>query len=362
MNKLGFGFLRLPQKDGEIDYGTLNEMVDTFLAAGGRVFDTAYTYSDGDSERAIGKCLTSRHDRNSYHLITKLPGYMANSYDDCFRFFEESAQRCGVTYFDTYMLHWLCQDHYRIAQQLRQFEFLMELKRTGKAKRIGFSFHDTPELLDQILTEHPEVDCVLLQINYLDWDAPGIQSRQCYEVARKHGKDVIVMEPVKGGRLAQVPEEAAALLRKIDDSASPAFQAIRFVQSLEGVQTVLSGMNNPEQMAENLRSVKPMTEEELTLMEKAAKIIHDVTAIGCTGCGYCLSHCPRSLPISQLFALYNTYSLYPRHLWKVEPAYHVLPVAASACIGCGACQSHCPQKLPIPDHMKTIAGVFEKKQ
>ena len=235
MNKLGFGFLRLPQKDGETDFETVNAMVDMYLAAGGKVFDTAYTYSDGDSERAIGKALSSRHPRESFHLITKIPGYQAKSYEDCFNFFEESARRCGVEYFDTYMLHWLCKKHYRIAQEQRQFDFLKELKATGKAKRIGFSFHDTPELLDQILTEHPETDCVLLQINYLDWEAPGIQSRECYEVAKKHGKDVIVMEPVKGGTLAKVPEEAARLLDTLEADRSPAYHAVRFVQSLSGV-------------------------------------------------------------------------------------------------------------------------------
>lgn len=358
MNKLGFGFLRLPQKDGRIDYDELNQMVDAYLAAGGRVFDTAYTYLDGDSERAICKALTSRHDRDSFHLTTKLPGYLAKSYDDCFRFFEESAKRCGVTYFDTYMLHWLCREHYEIAQKLHQFEFLQELKRTGKAKRIGFSFHDTPALLDRILTEHPEVDCVLLQINYLDWEAPGIQSRECYEIARRHGKDVIVMEPVKGGSLARVPQAAQELLRQMGE-ASPAFQAVRFVQSLPGVQTVLSGMSTLAQMQENLKPVVPMTAGELALMEQAAKIIRDATAVGCTGCGYCTAHCPMAVPIPKLFTLYNTYATLPRHLWKVAPAYRSMPIRASACIGCGACESHCPQKLPIPQHMKAIAKVFE---
>ena len=361
MNKLGFGFLRLPLIDGQIDFDTVNAMVDTYLAAGGKVFDTAYTYSDGDSERAIGKALSARHSRESYHLITKLPGYLAKSYEDCWNFFHESASRCGVEYFDTYMLHWLCQKHYKIAQQLRQFDFLKELKATGKAKRIGFSFHDTPELLDQILTEHPETDCVLLQINYLDWEAPGIQSRACYEVATKHGKDVIVMEPVKGGTLAKVPEEAAALLEQLEAGRSPAYHAVRFVQSLPGVQTVLSGMSSIPQLEENLRDVAPMGEEENAIMAKAAAIIRAATAIGCTGCGYCVSHCPTEVPIPTLFGLYNTYNSYPRHGWKVKPAYQALDVTASACLGCGSCESHCPQKLPIPEHMQAIAGVFEKK-
>ena len=359
MNKLGFGFLRLPHKDEQIDYEVLNRMVDDFIAAGGRCFDTAYTYLDGESEIAIGKALSSRYPREAFELTTKLPGYMTESYEDCFRYFEESAERCGVDYFDTYMLHWQCGDHYRFACEQNQFEFLKELKRTGKAKRIGFSFHDTPELLEEILTAHPEVDCVLLQINYLDWEAPGILSKVCYDIAVKHGKDVIVMEPVKGGRLANVPAEAEKLLRTISDD-SPAFQAVRFAQSLPKVQTVLSGMSTPEQIADNMRPVEPMTEQEMQIMAEAAKIVKKATAVDCTGCGYCVKHCPMEVPIPKLFGLFNTYKSYPRHLWKVKPAYEALEVTASACVACGSCTEHCPQKLEIPQYMAEIKKVFGK--
>ena len=360
MNKLGFGFLRLPQTDGQVDYATIDRMVDLFMAAPGRrCFDTAYTYMDGKCEVAIGKCLSARYPRERYELTTKLPGYLCKSYEDAHAFFEESARRCGVTYFDTYMLHWMNTEHYNIAQKYRQFDFLRELKRTGKAKRIGFSFHDTPELLEEILTTHPDVDCVLLQINYLDWEAPGIQSRACYEIAKKHGKDIIVMEPVKGGRLAKVPEAAAEILGAVDPNASAASLAVRFVHSLPGIETVLSGMSAPEQVEDNLQPMAPMTEAELSLMAKAAEAIKKATAVDCTGCGYCVSHCPMELPIPKLFGLYNTYSSYPRHLWKVVPAYRQLEVTASACVGCGVCQEHCPQKLTIPEHMKEIAKVFE---
>ena len=359
MNKLGFGFLRLPMQNEQIDYTVLNQMVDDYIAMGGRCFDTAYTYLDGESEVAIGKSLSARYPRQAFTLTTKLPGYMAQTREDCQRMFDESAARCGVEYFDTYMLHWLNQKHYQIAQQQDQFAFLRELKAAGKAKRIGFSFHDTPELLDQILTEHPETDCVLLQINYLDYDAPGIQSRECYEVAVKHGKSVIVMEPVKGGRLAAVPPEAEALLKTIS-ADSPAFQAIRFAQNLPMVETVLSGMSTPEQIRDNMRPTEPMTQKELDIMAQAAKIIEALTGVNCTGCGYCVKHCPMELPIPKIFGLYNTYSTYPRHLWKVKPAYRALDVTASACVGCGSCTEHCPQKLAIPEHMQTIAGVFEK--
>ncbi len=359
MNKLGFGFLRLPERDGTIDLPAVNELVDAYMAGGGDYFDTAYTYLDGRSEGAIREALVNRYPRDAFRLTTKIPGYHAKSYDDCFRYFEESARRCGVEYFDVYMLHWLTEEHYRIAQEQRQFDFLKELKRTGKAKRIGFSFHDTADLLDRILTEHPEVDCVLLQINYLDWDSPAIQSRPCYETALRHGKSIIVMEPVKGGRLANIPEKAAQVLRIIAPNASPADIAIRFVKSLPGVETVLSGMNSMRQMEQNLQNHPPMTEEELSLLAQAAQIIRDGTAVGCTGCGYCLSHCPKEIPISACFALYNEYSLYPRHQWKIVPAYEKLSVKASDCIGCGRCQHNCPQKLPIPQYLKDVTKALE---
>lgn len=359
MNKLGFGFLRLPYSDGEIDYPVLNEMVDTFLAAGGRYFDTAYTYLDGLSEEAICKALTQRHPRDSYLLASKLPGYHAKSYKDCFRFFEESAKRCGVDYFDVYMLHWLDAKHYSIAEQHRQFEFLTELKRTGKARKIGFSFHDTPELLDMILKRHPEVDCVLLQINYLDWESPAIQSRLCYETALRHRKSVIVMEPVKGGKLATIPLEAELILQRIDPTLAPASHAIRFIKNLPGVDIVLSGMNSLTQVNDNLKDRPPMSAGELALLQEAADAIRKATAIPCTGCGYCLTACPMQIPIPDCFSLYNEYSIYPRHQWKIVPAYKQLSVNASACIGCQSCESCCPQKLPISQHMQAVKAALD---
>ncbi len=360
MNKLGFGFLRLPQIDGQIDFETVNTMVDTYIAAGGDYFDTAYTYLDGRSEEAIRKCVVERYSRDSYRLATKIPGYYAKSYADCFRYFEESAKKCGVDYFDVYMLHWMTEEHYRIAQQLHQFDFLAELKRTGKAKRIGFSFHATADLLDRILTDHPEVDCVLLQVNYLDWDSPAIQSRRCLEVAKAHGKEVIVMEPVKGGRLAKVPDEAGEILKKIDPEASPADIAVRFAKGLEDVHLVLSGMNSTDQMEQNLQNHPPMSAQELDYLRQAAKIILDATAVACTGCGYCLSNCPQSVPIPDCFSLYNEYTVYPRHQWKIIPAYEKLSIKASSCISCGSCESHCPQKLPIPQYLKDVAKALEE--
>lgn len=363
MASLGFGFLRLPYIEKETDYTALNSMVDCFLAGGGRYFDTSHTYLDGKSEEAIRECLVKRHPRSSFLLATKVPGYYVKSRDDFMRYFEESRQRCGVDFFDVYMLHWLNAAHYAIAQQQNEFDYLQELKQAGRVKKIGFSFHDTADVLDTILMQHPEVDCVLLQINYLDWESAGIQSRLCYETALRHGKEVLVMEPVKGGKLVSVPEKAAKILHRIDPDASPAALAIRFVKSLPGVQVVLSGMNSMEQLEENLREHAPLTAEDLSALQEAAAIIQSATAIPCTACGYCVKHCPMGIPIPGCFSLYNDYAVYPRHLWKLMPAYEHLTAGqskASACIGCRTCEDNCPQNLPISQHMKEIAEVFEE--
>ena len=359
MAQLGFGFLRLPFIGEDIDVSLLCQMVDAFLENGGTYFDTGYTYLDGRCEEMLCKTLVQRYPRERFQIATKLPGYRVTSYEDCFRYFEESAKRCGVDYFDTYMLHWLDEEHYALAEKYREFEFLQELKRIGKAKRIGFSFHDTADLLDKILTAHPEVDCVLLQINYLDWDSPAIQSRQCYEVAKRHGKAILVMEPVKGGRLAKIPEAAEQILQTLDPDLSPAANAIRFVKSLPDVEIVLSGMNSMTQLQENQRCYPPLSESEMAIMASAAQIIRSSVAIACTGCDYCKSSCTMQIPISQCFSMYNEYLLYPRHQWKIVPAYNVLPVKASACIGCQVCQDHCPQKLPIAEYMQQVKEALE---
>ena len=362
MAELGFGFLRMPQNENGLDYAAINKMVDAFMVAGGTYFDTAYMYLDGKSEEAIRKCVVERYPRESFFLADKMPGYDVTCYDDCRKYFEESCRRCGVEYFDLYMLHWLNEKHYRIALAQKEFEFLKAVKAEGKAKLIGFSFHDTAALLDEILTDHPEVDVVLLQINYLDWESPAIQSRLCYETALRHGKTVVVMEPAKGGTLAKVPPEAETLLKTIDPNAGPAALAIRFARSLPGVHTVLSGMKTLEQMHDNLRQTGAMSKEELETMAQAAEEIRKAVAVPCTGCGYCLRHCPKEIPISRCFSLYNEALLYPRQSWKIIPAYAAMTAEgskASNCIGCGSCEEGCPQKLPIREHLKAVAETLE---
>lgn len=364
MNKLGFGFLRLPRKDGEIDMATLNEMVDAYLAGGRTYFDTAYTYIDGKSELALRESLVKRHPRESFQVCTKLPGYQVKSYEECWTYFDEELERCGVEYFDVYMLHWLNRKHYRIAEETRQFDFLKDLKSAGKAKKIGFSYHDTADLLDEILAAHPEVDYVLLQLNYLDWDSESIQSRLCYETVVKHGKKVIVMEPVKGGTLANPAEEARQLLAELNPTATPASFALRFAESLPGVEIVLSGMGSLQQVQENIQERETLNEKELETLQRAAELINNITAIRCTGCGYCQKGCPQSISIPNYFRLYNDFSRNPKEKWKVTPAFNELALSCgkpSDCIGCGSCESHCPQKLPIREYLKNVAADFEAK-
>ena len=363
INKLGFGFLRLPELGDSYDWSGICAMVDRFLELGGRYFDTCYTYLDGNSERAIRECLVKRYPRDQFQLAEKLPGYLCKTYDDCQRYFDEELERCGVTWFDVYMLHWLNGKNYAIAEKLDQFRFLREKKAAGLAKRIGFSYHDNADLLDRILTAHPEVDVVQLQINYLDWESAGIESRKCYEVCQAHGKSVLVMEPVKGGTLAALPEDAEVLLKEIHPDWSAADWALRFVQSLPQVEICLSGMNALPQIEANLRPFEPLGPAELDCLEKITGIIESQVKVACTGCRYCVTHCPKKIPIPDIFRMYNELSRYPDEGWKIRPSYQQLTQAqgkASDCICCRSCQKHCPQHLTIPEHIAQAAEVLEQ--
>ena len=363
MNKLGFGFLRLPKKGEDYDWDTLSQMVDLYMAGGGDYFDTCHNYLEGNSDIAIGKCVAARKDRSTFRLAEKIPGYACKSDEDLQRHLDESLTRCGVTYFDVLMLHCLTIRNYETAEKYHQFRFLREKKEQGLAKRIGFSYHGNAALLDEILTAHPEVDAVLLQINYLDWDAVGIESGKCYEACLKHGKSVIAMEPVKGGTLAAVPEEAEALLRTVHPDWTPADWALRFVQSLPGVEIALSGMNTPSQVEANIQPFEPLNTQEIALLMQVRDIIEKDTAIGCTGCGYCVPHCPKNIPISQYIKMFNELSRYPEDIWKFKATYRHMILSqgkASDCIGCRSCEKYCPQGLPITEHIKSIADKFEK--
>lgn len=362
INKLGFGFLRLPKCAEEFDWETVNSMVDSFMDGGGTFFDTCYTYLDGNSEYGINKCVVQRKERNSFQLCEKLPGYRFKSYEDCQKYFDETLTRCGVAWFDILMLHWLNDKNYAIAEKFDEFRFLREKKAEGLAKQIGFSYHGDAVLLDRILTAHPEVDTVLIQLNYLDWESEGIQSRKCYEACVRHGKKVIVMEPVKGGTLANIPSEAETLLRSVHPYWTPAEWALRFVQSLPEAEVCLSGMNTVEQVKTNIYPFEPLSEDEFNLLQKTAAIIRGKTAIDCTGCAYCVSHCPKQIPIPQYIKLYNELTRYLGDDWKIIPTYKQFAssyAGASDCVDCRSCEKHCPQNLGIADHMKTIAERFE---
>lgn len=362
-NITGFGFLRLPKIDNELDWERINGLVDRFMELGGTYFDTCYTYLNGMSEEAIRRCVTARKPRESFLLADKLPGYLCKSYEDNRRYFDEELKRCGVDYFDVFMLHWLNAENYAAAEKYDEFRFLREVKSEGRAKRIGFSYHDGAALLDEILSAHPEVDVVQLQINYLDWESSGIESKNCYDVCVKHGKSVIVMEPVKGGTLADIPETAEKLLADLCPGRSPASWAIRFVQSLPAVEVCLSGMNAMEQVEDNMQPFAPLTDTELAALQKVKDIILGQTAVACTGCRYCEVHCPKHIPIPDIFKMYNEILRFPEDDWKIIPAYGNLTKhtgKAGDCISCGSCAKHCPQHLHIPEHIHSAATVLEK--
>lgn len=369
MNKIGFGFLRLPNlnpsDENSVDMDAVCALTDRFLSLGGNYFDTAYTYLGGNSELAIREALVKRYPRNRFRIADKLPSWCLETSADCSRFFEEQLHRCGVEYFDVYLLHGLDAENNRRCLDCSAFSFLENLKRTGKARQIGLSYHDSPELLDEILTRHPEMDYVQLQINYLDWENPSIQSRRLYEVAVKHRKKIIVMEPIKGGNLANPPEKTQAALRALHPKDSMAAWAIRFAQSLPEVEIVLSGMNAPEQIDDNMQNRALLNREETDALLYAAEIIRSATAIACTGCGYCMDRCPRSIPIPRLFSLYNEYARYPSEQWKMEYLYADLTRGrgrAADCAECGACEAICPQKLKVIDFLKKTAAVFEAEK
>ena len=370
--KLGFGLMRLPQKDpnnaADIDIEQLKQMVDCFMENGFTYFDTAWMYNGFASERAAKEVLVERYPRESFTLATKLHAGFFNSREDMDKVFNEQLNKTGAGYFDYYLLHGIEADMLPKYEQFDCFSWLLEKKAEGKIRHAGFSFHDTAETLDDILTRHPEMEFVQLQINYLDWESQWIQSRACYETAVKHGKKVIVMEPCKGGTLARVPAEAEAVFKEYDADASVPSWAIRFAASLPEVMVVLSGMSNLSQIQDNIGYMKnfvPLKEEEKQLCFKAADIINAQTAIPCTGCSYCTEGCPMHIAIPQYFSIYNEDMR--EHLeekgWTINfTNYEILNKKfgkASACIGCGQCEGVCPQHLPIIENLKKVAAHYE---
>ncbi|HIU00918.1 MAG TPA: DUF1893 domain-containing protein [Candidatus Coproplasma excrementavium] len=372
MKKLGFGMMRLPITGGDqknIDYDTVKRMVDTFLERGFDYFDTAWMYHAYASEIAVRECLVKRYPRESFRLASKLPVFMLTSREDRQKIFDRQLEKCGVEYFDNYLLHNINSGDIDAVEKYDCFGFARSLKAQGKIKRYGFSFHDTPELLDKVLTEHPDAEFVQLQINYLDWKSEGVQSERLWQVARKHGKPIIVMEPVKGGTLADVPEKAAGLLKAARPDMSIPSWAIRFAAGLDGVETVLSGMSDMAQLEDNtsfMQNFEPLSEEELKVVRQAAAVIRGTGAIACTACRYCTENCPKNIAIPDYFSLYNLELIENGDSskdWTTQQNYYENYTRthgkASDCIKCGACERHCPQHLPIRDLLVKVAEKFE---
>ena len=370
--KLGFGLMRLPRNNpdnaADVDVEQVKKMVDLFMERGFTYFDTAWMYNGFASENVAKEALTDRYPRESYTLATKLHAGFFNSLEDRDKVFNEQLRKTGAGYFDYYLLHGIEQSMIDKYEEFDCFNWLLEKKEKGLVKHCGFSFHDTPELLDEILTKHPQMEFVQLQLNYLDWKSRWIQSEACYKVAEKHGKPVIVMEPVKGGTLANLPEEAEKLFREHDPEMSIPSWAIRFAASQPNVMVVLSGMSNLEQMDNNtsyMQDFKPLSEEEQQLCFKAAEIINNQITIPCTSCHYCTEGCPMQICIPEYFSIYNEDMRedLSKKGWTINfTNYEILSKThgkASDCIGCGQCEGVCPQHLTIIDFLKDVAAHYE---
>ncbi len=370
--KLGFGLMRLPLTNpddgGSIDMDLTNQMVDTFLERGFTYFDTAWMYCNFRSENVVKEALVDRHPRDSFTITTKLHAGFIKTKEDREKFFKEQMRKTGVSYFDYYMIHDIGKNYYKVYNELDCFTWIKEKKEAGLARHIGFSFHDDAAFLDQVLTEHPEMEFVQLQVNYLDWENVSIQSGKCCEVAAKHGKPVIVMEPVKGGTLAKLPPAVEKSYKDYAPDRSIPSWAIRFAASQPGVSLVLSGMSNMEQVLDNtgfMADFKPLNEEEMTLIRQAVQTINEGIAIPCTGCSYCTDGCPKNIPIPRYFSLYNADKQEsPEKKWTSQGSYYERLTEsfgkASACVGCGQCERACPQHLTIRKYLKDVAEHFEE--
>lgn len=363
--KLGFGLMRLPKVEGtkDIDLEHTKKMVDTFIEAGGKYFDTAYVYEG--SEEATKAALCERYPRESYYLANKLNAsdFACKSEEEAKNEIHVSLERTGADYFDFYLVHGIDETNKEKYEKYGIWEYVRQLKEEGLIRHYGFSFHDSPELLEELLTEHPDAEFVQLQINYSDWEDHLIASRRCYEIATQHGKPVVVMEPVKGGALADPPQKVKDILQQANPDASPASWAIRFAASLPNVMMVLSGMSNLEQMEDNLsymRDFQPLSEEEQQVVKVAREALLQFDRIACTGCHYCTPGCPMEIHIPEIFAVMNVYKMYG-DLNEARRDYGWRPKGpkASECVQCGQCEDACPQHLPIISLLEEVVETLE---
>ena len=369
--KFGFGCMRLPileeGKPDTFDYDTIEKLFDTFLEQGFSYFDTAYTYHGYEGEKAVRKALVERHPRGSFQLATKLPLRDFKDADDMESIFNEQLDNCGVGYFDYYLLHNMGHNVYEKCREYDAFHFVKQKKDEGKIKNTGMSFHDTPELLERILSEYGDcLDFVQLQINYVDMEQPNVRGRECLEIANKYGKPITVMEPCKGGTLINVPKEAESLMKAYAPNASAASWAMRFAASQQGVVRVLSGMNSVEQVLDNCGTFspfKPLNEEENEIIRQVIDIINANTAVPCTACEYCTHGCPKKIAIPQYFAVYNSIMRTTGSYSSQQVYYNNIALSghgkAGECIKCGKCEQACPQHLPIREYLGQVAEKFE---
>ena len=362
----GFGLMRLPMQGEEVDTAETCRMVDAFIDAGFNYFDTAHGYIQGKSEIAVKECLADRYPRDQFILTNKLTNFFFQKEEDIRPFFENQLTTCGVDYFDYYLMHAQSAEIFRYFKSCRAYETAFALKEEGKIRHVGISFHDRAEVLEEILKEYPQIEVVQIQFNYLDYEDPAVQGRKCYEVCRKYNKPVIVMEPVKGGNLVNLPEKAKAVFDELH-GGSPASYALRFAAGFPGMMMVLSGMSNMAQMEENIsfmQELQPLNETELAAVDKVCEIFKGMNLIPCTACRYCVDGCPQHISIPDLFAVMNTKQLY--HDWNADYYYnnvHTSPGRkASDCVQCGECEEACPQHLAIRDLLQDVAAEFEKEQ
>ena len=366
--KLGFGLMRLPTLPGgsqkDIDFDRVQEMVDLYMARGFTYFDTAYVYHEGHSEEVVKKCLVPKYPRDRFQVVDKIPLWNIRSYEDYEPILRTELERTGLEYLDVLFLHGIGTSQIPMLEETRGWDFLKSAKERGLTKHIGFSWHSPAADLDALLDKHPEVEVVQLQINYLDWESPEVQSHACYEACRRHGVAVTIMEPVKGGSLADPHPDVAAIFREADPKASIASWAVRFAASLEGIITVLSGMSTLEQVKDNTQTLldfRPLSAEERKVIAKAVAKFNDIPLIPCTGCRYCAPDCPQKINIPGVLAALNDYTKY-RNAGGLRMSYSMAigqGGKAGDCIGCRSCEEHCPQHLRITQHLRRAAEIFE---